>query len=364
MRKWFVTLAIFTGSLVPLGADVTIIQTITHERPAGAGGPAATSPQPLPTSTMRIRGMKARSDFDLDGQTITAITDLEQRQVILLDSRTKTVQVVTPESANAGAGGVTVRNIDVSFRGTGKSRVVDGVKCDEHSFTIKLAMVEMGGQAQVPPEAAAMMKDVKMVMNGSVWLAKNVPGAAEFIAFNKLALASGLLPAVSGLVEMKPGQWGGLDKLMAASASAPGLPYLTEVMLTFEGSSQMADVLKQMGSMKMIQKVVSLSTDAVSDDLFKVPEATPSLRHVAHSMSRLPLLKLSTDVRQQRGRFSNARAAGRGTKTVQRFFGNRCRSSPMSQRADFATISPLSSAMDGIDPELAYPGCDRQVQTR
>jgi hypothetical protein len=60
--------------------------------------------------------MKARSDFDLDGQTITAITDLEQRQVILLDSRTKTVQVVTPESANAERAASTVRNIDVSFR--------------------------------------------------------------------------------------------------------------------------------------------------------------------------------------------------------------------------------------------------------
>jgi hypothetical protein len=272
MRKWFVTLAIFTGSLVPLGADVTIIQTITRERPAAVGGPAATYPQPPPKSTMRIKGMKARSDFDLEGQTIIAITDLEQKQVILLDSRTKTAQVVTPDSANAGKGGVTVPNIDVSFRGTGKSRVVDGVKCDEHSFTLRLAMVEMGGRAQVPPEAAAIMKDVKMVMNGSVWLGKNVPGAAEFIAFNKLALAWRLLPAVSGLVEMKPGQWGGLDKLMAASASAPGLAYLTEVTLTFEGSSQMADLLKQMGSMKMIQKVVSLSTDAVSDDLFKVPE--------------------------------------------------------------------------------------------
>ena len=71
---------------------------------------------------------------------------------------------------------------------------------------------------------------------------------------------------------MKPGEWGGLDKLMAVSASAPGLPYLTEVTMTFEGSGKMADSLRQMGPLKMTQKVVSISTDAVSDDLFKVPE--------------------------------------------------------------------------------------------
>ena len=194
MGKWFVTLAILTLSLVPLGADVTITQTITMERP----GAAMRSPgQPLPKSTMRIKSMKARSDIEVDGTTVIAITDLEQKQVILLKSETKTAQVVTPESTTAGAAGATLPNIDVSFRATGKSQVIDGVQGDEHSFTLTLAMAEMGGQAQVPPEVASMMKDVKMVMNGSVWLVKDAPVQPEFTAFNKAALASQLLPAVS-----------------------------------------------------------------------------------------------------------------------------------------------------------------------
>ena len=274
MRKWFVTLLILTASLVPLGADVTIIQTVKMEWPEAAGRlPAPASQQPLPKSTMRIKGMKARSDIEVGGQTVIAITDLEQKQVSLLGTQTTTVRVLTPESVNAGAGGVTLPHIDVSFQGTGKSQVVDGVQCDEHSFTLRLAMADMGGYAQLPPEGAAIMKDVNMVMNGSVWLTKYARGAAEFSSFNKAALSSQLLPAVSGLIELKPGQWGGLDKLMAANLSAPGLPCLTEVTLTYEGSGKLAAFLNQMGPMKMTLKVLSVSTDALSNDVFHVPES-------------------------------------------------------------------------------------------
>jgi hypothetical protein len=71
---------------------------------------------------------------------------------------------------------------------------------------------------------------------------------------------------------MKAGQSGGMDKLMAAAASAPGLPYLTEITMTMEGSGPMVEAMKNMGPMKMVQKVTSVSTDTLSDDLFKVPD--------------------------------------------------------------------------------------------
>jgi hypothetical protein len=160
---------------------------------------------------------------------------------------------------------------------------------------------------------------------------------------NKLALASGLLPAVSGLVEMKPGQWGGLDTLMAASASAPGLPYLTEVTLTFEGSSQIGRCLEADGSMKMIQKVVSLSTDAVSDDLFQSAGSYTIMRHVApFYVTPARLAEALDSVRQQRGRFSNARVGGEGAqKRSCDSSAIDAGSSPMSQRADFATMPAL-----------------------
>lgn len=262
MRKWFLAIAVVGLCIVPLRADVTVTQVMTMEGAAAAMMPAGQ----LPKMVMRIKGMRSRTDIETAGQTVTAITDLAAKQVIMLMPGTKTAQVITPDSVADGAAPLPAPDVDMSLKATGKSQVIDGVSCDEHTFTVRVNMAEMGG-AQMPPEAATMMKDVSMVMNGSVWIAKSAPGAAEWMAFNKAALESKLLPAVSGM-KGQPG----MDKLLEAAASAPGIPYLTEMTMRFEGSGPMVDAMKQMGDMKMIQKVTSVSTDPISDDLFKVPE--------------------------------------------------------------------------------------------
>ena len=57
MRRWLLTIGVAALCLVPLHADVTIVQTMTVEGPmAGAIGGT------LPTMTMRIKGNKARAD--------------------------------------------------------------------------------------------------------------------------------------------------------------------------------------------------------------------------------------------------------------------------------------------------------------
>lgn len=264
MKKWITTVALLALSTVPLRADITITMAMTMEGQAAGmmGGQA-------PKTVMRIKGMKSRTDIELNGQTTSAIADLAARQMTLLQPQTKTAEVITAVSAASGGAKLPDAVVDVSLKPTGKSQTIEGQACDEHTFTMALDMASMAGQGQVPPEAAAMMKDVRMVMNGSVWLAKSAPGAAEYAAFTKAAVESNLIAAVSGL---KPGQSGGLDKLLAATASAPGIPYLTEIAMTFEGSGPMVDAMKQMGPMKMVQKISSVSLDPISDDLFKVPE--------------------------------------------------------------------------------------------
>ena len=264
MRKWLAVCAIAALAWVPLRADVTIVTTTTMEGPAAAmmGGQ-------MPKLTQRIKGMKSRTDIEVMGQTMIAITDLAEKRVVLLQSQTKTGQIITPQTAAAGSSALPKLDADISFKPTGKAQPIDGVPCDEYTFTIKLAMAEMAGKGQMPPEAAAMMKEVYMVMQGAMWVGKKAPGAAELMAFNKAALASNLVAAMSG---MKPGESGGMDKLMAATASAPGVPYLTEMTMTFEGTGPIVDQMKQMGPMKMIQKAASVSTEAIGEDVFRVPE--------------------------------------------------------------------------------------------
>jgi hypothetical protein len=63
-----------------------------------------------------------------------------------------------------------------------------------------------------------------------------------------------------------------MDKMMKAMAGLNGLTYMTEMTMTMEGEGQVADMMRQMGPMKMTSKVSSINTEALSDDLFKVPE--------------------------------------------------------------------------------------------
>jgi hypothetical protein len=42
--------------------------------------------------------------------------------------------------------------------------------------------------------------------------------------------------------------------------------------MTIDGQGQMADMMKQMGPMKITNKVTSITTTAVGDELFKIPE--------------------------------------------------------------------------------------------
>lgn len=271
MKNWILTAAMVVSILTPVRADVTVVQTMTMEGAIAGMMPGVQ----MPRIVLRIKGMKSRSEIDVMGQSMIVITDLTTKQVTLLNTQTKTAQVISPQSVTAGGASLPSPAIDVTFQPSGKSQAIDGVTTDEHTFAMTLSMGEVAGQAQpgggaaMPHEAAAMMQDVKMVMNGSVWIAKSAPGASEFAAFNKAALDADLFGMITG---MKPGQSGGLDKLMAATASAPGIPYLTEISMVFEGTGPIVAAMKQMGAMKMVQKTSSVSTESIPDDLFKVPE--------------------------------------------------------------------------------------------
>lgn len=265
MRRWVAVCAaaVLAVSAV-LHADLTVTQTITIEGAAAAmmGGGAA------PRMTVRIKGMKFRAETEVMGQSTVMLTDLATKQMIMLNAADKTARIVDSTSPIVPAG-TPMPEMDMSFKPTGQKRTIDDVACDEYAIAMTISMGSMArGNAQVPPEAAQMLADMKMVMTGSTWIAKSGPGVAEFAAFQKAATEAQMAAAVSAAMG---GSSNGLDRVMAASASAQGMPYLTEMTMNIEGTGQMAEMMKQMGSMKITNKVTAISTDALSDDLFKVP---------------------------------------------------------------------------------------------
>jgi hypothetical protein len=132
-----------------------------------------------------------------------------------------------------------------------------------------MSMAEMASSGKLPPEAAEMLKSIRISMNGSAWVAKSGPGVAEYAAFQS-ASASAAMTALMGSV---PGMKGsGIDRLMGAFSGVGGLPYLTELLMTIEGNDQIAEVMKSQGPIKLITKVTEVSTDPIPETLFKVPE--------------------------------------------------------------------------------------------
>lgn len=277
MKRWLTTTLAVLVCSAALRADVTIVQTTTVEggmasMAASAGAGASMSPK----LTTHVKGMKTRTDIETGPVTVSTILDLATKQVIVLraDQKTATISsavpppTMPPSGAPPAAPDVTVPKVETSLRPTGKSQVIDGIKCEEFTFTTKMNMGEMSGR-QMPPEAAAMMQGVMMVMDGSIWVAKDVPGAAEYLAFQKASTSGEMAAAAMNASGVSVP---GMEKLVKAMSSLQGVTYLTEMTINVEGTGQMADMLKQMGAMKVTTKVNSIKTDAISDDLFKVPE--------------------------------------------------------------------------------------------
>jgi hypothetical protein len=261
-RQVFTFVAALAIASASLSADVTIVTTMSME-----GGMPGMAGQKPPQMVTHIKGMRSATVIDTGTTTMTNIVDLANRRVIVLNSQDKTAQVFDSSSPRAEKT-LPMPEMDFKLRSTGKSRQIRGVECSEHVYEITINMDQMMGGAQVPPEAGAMLAGVSMRMDGSIWAAPTGPGAAEYMAFMKAAQAKDIMELMSAMT----GLAGGLDQMMSATAQAPGIPYVTEVTMTAEGTGPMVDMIRQMGSMKMKMEVTSITTDPVADSMFEIPE--------------------------------------------------------------------------------------------
>lgn len=269
MKRWSATLLALLVCSAALHADVTIVQKTTVE-----GGMASMAPGgvPSPTMTTRIKGMKGRLDVDMGTPSmpanISTISDVDAKKVVLLDHNQKTARVSTGASAPAPSPSAPTVNVAGTVTPTGQTQTIDGLKCDEYTFTTSVSLADISG-SQMPPDAAAAMQGINVVMKGSMWVAKDAPGAAEYAAYQKAMSAADLASAALGATGVN---LPGMDKMAKAMSVVQGVPVLTEMTMSIEGQGQMADMMKQMGAMKVTTKVLSVKTDAIADDTFKVPE--------------------------------------------------------------------------------------------
>jgi hypothetical protein len=265
MNRWIGSFAVVILCSTVLHADVTVTTTTTIE-----GGLGAMMAGSTPKTVMRIKGMQGRAEIEAMGRTIASLADLNKKEVIVLRPEDKTAQVITavaPEKP--GSPPAPLPKIDGSVQPTGRSQTIDGLKCDEYAVTMTIPMSDLTSGQQMPEQAADMLKDMQMLMKGSIWVAKTAPGAAEYLAFQKATLDANLATILAGGVPGTPSN--GMDRVMNKFTGTEGLPYLTEVNMTIQGGGPAAEMIKQMGAMKITSKVTSISTDPIAADLFVVP---------------------------------------------------------------------------------------------
>jgi hypothetical protein len=159
--------------------------------------------------------------------------------------------------------------VDAAVNPTGRTQTIDGLKCDEYSFTTSMDISNMGG-AQMPPEVAAAMQGMRIVMQGSLWVTKDAPGVDEYRAYQRAMASAELVGAAIGATGAT---MPGMDKLAKAMTSVDGLPVLTEMNMNMEGGTgPQAEMMRQaMSGMKVVTKILSVKTDTIADDVFAVP---------------------------------------------------------------------------------------------
>ena len=261
--------ALLLGS-VRLGADVTLSITTSIE---GGLAASANNTGMSPKTVTKISGPKSRTDINMNEQVVTTIIDVETGQMYMLRPEEKTallypVDVTAPAQAGDSA-------VEVDVKPTGRTRDIEGASCAEFAVNMKMNMAAMAtaGGSALPPEAAGMLKDVFIRITGTTWVAKDAPGAADYAAYQKVA-ARAALSALSrgsagGTSSALPS---GMERLVTGFTEAAGIPYLTELTTTVEGTGQFVGLLQGMAQMKIISKVTGVSTEPIAADNFVVPE--------------------------------------------------------------------------------------------
>jgi hypothetical protein len=256
---------------VGLAADLTLSITTSIE-----GGLAASAGNTgmAPKTLTKISGSKSRTDINMNDQTVTTIIDVEAGTMLMLRPEEKTALAYPLDLAAAAQTGGSA--VEVEVKPTGQTRDIEGVSCTEFAVNMKMNMaaIATGGGSSLPPEAAAMLKDVFIRITGSTWVAKDAPGAADYAAYQKVAARAAVTAlsrgsATGGAASPLPN---GMERLVTGFAEAAGIPYLTELTTAVEGSGQFVGLLQGMAQMKIVSKVTGVSTEAIAPDTFTVPE--------------------------------------------------------------------------------------------
>jgi hypothetical protein len=234
-------------------ADVTLKQSVTGKG-LGMSGKMG--------STTYIRGLKMRSDTVLGDATRSMIFDIDAQKLYIFDSKKKEAEV-WDMAAFAAEMGKTVETSDIkaSLKPNGQTKTISGKTANGYDMEISM------------PASPGGNKDMKMTvtLKGPMWVVKDAPGAAEYLAFYKAAAEKGWIFSDPRAAKAAYGQARSLTEMYRQLAATGGVPYEMTFDIKMSGEGPMAAIMGRVGGVSSSTTVESIETGAVADTLFAVP---------------------------------------------------------------------------------------------
>ncbi len=247
--------AVFMAALLlgawPAWADVTVTQT-TGGKMFGGGDQAG-------TSVMRFKGHKMRIDTTRGGNDTSMIFDVDAGKMIILNHAKKEATVRSTAEFGEALSKISDADIKASLTPTSETKTIAGMSCTVYNsnVSVSFSMVE-----KQPP--------LTVVMTGPVCLSKTAPGRADITEFYNAASQKGFIFTDPAVAKAQPGMAKGMATMMKKMAEG-GVSLSSEMNMSFEGETMMAQMMKKMGSGKMTTETTKIETGALADDLFAVP---------------------------------------------------------------------------------------------
>jgi hypothetical protein len=194
--------------------------------------------------------------------TSTTIFDVENQKMYVFDSKDKEADVWDMGAfAQELSSAVAVGDIQASITPNGQTKTIAGQSTGGYNLAITVPAT-IGG-------AGGMQ--VTVVQNGTTWVAKGVPGSAEYASFYQGAAEKGWIFSDPRAAKGSPGQAKAMARMYGELAKLGGLPYETQMDIKVQGEGPMAMLMARMGGVSTSSTVQSVLTNPIADDLFMPP---------------------------------------------------------------------------------------------
>ncbi len=252
--KRAILFTLLIGSLAtPATADVTLKQTTTGKG-MGISGTIA--------GTTYIKGLKMRTDSVTGDTTRSMLFDIDAQKLYSFDSKKKEADV-WDMAAFSGEMAKTVdtSQVKASVKSNGQTKSIGGKNASGYDMMITM------------PTAVGGNKEMQMTvtLQGPMWVVKDTPGTAEYLAFYKAAAEKGWIFTDPRAAKANYGQARSLTEMYRQLADTGGVPYEMTFEIKMSGEGPMAAIMSRMGGMSSTTTVQSVDAGAIPDTMFAVP---------------------------------------------------------------------------------------------